>query len=94
PETPGQTGPQLPPFLYGFLALGVLASTGLVPDVLLAASESASLVLTGTAMAAIGLNLEPQALRRNGSRAVAAAAGGFGAAAAAAAAALWLAGLL
>lgn len=80
--------PRVPAFLAGFLLLGIAASTGLLPEVTISALETGSVVLTGTAMAAIGFGIDARALRRTGSRATVAAAAGFLLMAAVAAAAL------
>lgn len=75
--TPQSSGLTLPPFLLGFLALGAIASSGLLTPAQKDFLEAGSLILTGAAMAAIGLGIDPAALRKTGSRAVMTAAAGF-----------------
>jgi uncharacterized integral membrane protein (TIGR00698 family) len=55
-----------PPFLIGFLAVGVFASTGLIGESTAAGLQNASLILTAAAMAGIGLSTDLRALGRIG----------------------------
>jgi uncharacterized membrane protein YadS len=69
--------PLVPGFLLGFLLIGALNSTGLIPAAAATALQQGSLVLTAAAMAAIGLGVDPLVLRRTGARAALVAALGF-----------------
>ncbi|MER3490119.1 MAG: putative sulfate exporter family transporter [Meiothermus sp.] len=62
----GRRPPLLPPFLLGFIALGGLASLGLIPPELKGSLQTASQVLTATSMAAIGLGVDLRSLRGHG----------------------------
>lgn len=62
----GNRPPLLPPFLLGFLALGGVASLGLIPPELKSGLQTASQVLTAISMAAIGLGVDLKSLRGHG----------------------------
>lgn len=69
--------PALPGFLLGFLLVGAVNSAGLIPAAAGAQLQLGSALLTAVAMAAIGLQVDPAALRRTGGRAVLLAGAGF-----------------
>lgn len=69
--------PLLPGFLIGFLCVGALNSFGLVPLTMAQGLQLGSLILTTVAMAAIGLSVDMDALRRTGARSTLVAALGF-----------------
>ena len=71
--------PLLPGFLVGFLVLGVVNSLGVIPGPLVEGLETASVVLTATAMAGIGLGVDFGVLRRIGGGALRLATLGFAA---------------
>ena len=77
-SSPKTRPPLLPGFLIGFLALGALNSFGLIPRSLINILNPASVVLTTTAMAGIGLGVNFGVLRRIGGGAAALALLGFG----------------
>jgi uncharacterized integral membrane protein (TIGR00698 family) len=64
----------LPWFIVAFLALTALRSMGLIPDVVLPPIEVLVTALTLTAMAALGLSVDPRAVVRAGPRTAATAA--------------------
>ncbi|HEV7227054.1 YeiH family protein [Brevundimonas sp.] len=64
----------LPWFIVAFLALTALRSMGLIPDVFLPPLEVGVTALTLTAMAALGLSVDPRAVVRAGPRTAATAA--------------------
>jgi uncharacterized integral membrane protein (TIGR00698 family) len=64
----------LPWFIVAFLALTALRSMGLIPEVVLPAIEVLVTALTLTAMAALGLSVDPGAVVRAGPRTAATAA--------------------
>lgn len=68
----------LPPFLVGFLLVGIVNSLGLLPRELSGGMQTASLLLTAAAMAGIGLGVNFAVLRRLGGPAVLVSAAGFG----------------
>ncbi|GMA16052.1 putative sulfate exporter family transporter [Deinococcus metallilatus] len=70
--------PLLPPFLVGFLLVGVVSSTGLLPRPLTGAMQTASLLLTAASMAGIGLGVDFAVLRRLGGPALVVGSLGFG----------------
>ena len=63
---PVKRPPLVPGFLVGFLVLGLVNSLGLIPDGLVGVLETASVLLTATAMAGIGLGVDFGVLRRIG----------------------------
>lgn len=71
--------PLLPGFLLGFLLLGAARAVGVLPEGWVGPLSSASLLLTATAMAGIGLGVDPTGLRRAGGRALLLALAGFAA---------------
>ena len=76
-EAPGRRPPLhhlAPRFVVVFLALMGLRSAGLIPDVVLPPLEVIVTVLTLTAMAALGLGVDPRAVARAGPRTAATAA--------------------
>lgn len=79
PSTGGARAPALPPFVLGFLALGVATSTGLLPAAFVAAAATVGSLLTAVAMAAIGLGVDVRGLGAAGRSALALGAIGFGA---------------
>lgn len=58
----------LPPYLVAFLALAILRTTGVLPGGVVQPARVASHALTALAMAALGLSVEPGALRAVGWR--------------------------
>ncbi|EYB66826.1 hypothetical protein DEIPH_ctg066orf0006 [Deinococcus phoenicis] len=70
--------PLLPPFLVGFLLVGVVSSTGRLPEPLTAHLQTASLLLTAASMAGIGLGVDFAVLRRLGGPALGVGGLGFG----------------
>ncbi|GAA5533336.1 YeiH family protein [Deinococcus aluminii] len=70
--------PLLPAFLVGFLLVGVVSSTGLLPQPLTGAMQTASLLLTAASMAGIGLGVDFTVLRRLGGPALVVGSLGFG----------------
>ena len=62
----------VPWFILGFLALAGLRAAGLIPDAVLAASQTAAGVLTVLSMAALGLGVDVRMLSRAGLRVTAA----------------------
>jgi uncharacterized membrane protein YadS len=69
----------LPPFVLGFLALGAVTSTGLLPAAVVSAAALGGSLLTATAMAAIGLGVDVRGLGAAGRAALALGAIGFAA---------------
>ncbi len=67
----------VPAFLIGFLAVGAVNSTGILPPGLSSALQQLSVLLTTMAMAGIGLGVDLRAVRRVGARAMALGAIGF-----------------
>lgn len=65
----------LPPYLLAFLALSVLRTAGVIPAALIPGTRTASHVLTVAAMAALGLQVTPGAMREAGWRTAIAATG-------------------
>lgn len=63
----------VPWFIVGFLALAILRSLAIVPDVLLAPAEAATRILTVLSMAALGLGVDVKVVARSGKRVLAAA---------------------
>jgi uncharacterized integral membrane protein (TIGR00698 family) len=76
--------PPIPWFVIGFLALGIIGSTGIVPAGAKGLLSTASVFLMVVAMAAMGLNLDLSMVRRAGMRVVYAGLLGFAGLAAAA----------
>lgn len=70
--------PLLPAFLVGFLLVGVVSSSGLLPRALTAGMQTASLLLTAASMAGIGLGVNFAVLRRLGGPALLVGGLGFG----------------
>jgi uncharacterized integral membrane protein (TIGR00698 family) len=62
--------PPVPWFVIGFVVLGVVASTGILPAALKAALVTASIFSMTAAMAAMGLHTQLQMLRKAGLRVV------------------------
>lgn len=60
--------PLLPAFVVGFLLLAAINSTGLVPEVVVTADVALSKVLMAFGLAAVGLEVHVQQLRRVGGR--------------------------
>ncbi|MFN3265317.1 MAG: YeiH family protein [Deinococcales bacterium] len=58
--------PVLPPFLLGFLLLGVMSSFELLPQVVSSLAQTLSFACTAAAMAGIGLGVDFKAVRRVG----------------------------
>jgi uncharacterized integral membrane protein (TIGR00698 family) len=56
----------LPPYLVAFLLLAVLRTSGAMPETIASSAQRASHLLTVVSMAALGLAVEPAALRRVG----------------------------
>jgi uncharacterized integral membrane protein (TIGR00698 family) len=75
----GARPPLVPGFVVGFLTLGLLTSSGVLPAPLVAASAVAGTLCTAAAMAAIGLGVDGRALGRQGRQALALGAVGFAA---------------
>jgi uncharacterized integral membrane protein (TIGR00698 family) len=73
------SGPQnvFPVFLLGFLATGVLASSGFLPKSLLDVMQPASVLLTTAAMVGIGLSVDLRAIGRVGAKTIGIGAIGF-----------------
>lgn len=69
--------PPVPWFVVGFLALGVVASLGVIPSSVIALASTASVFLMTVAMAAMGLNTPLHLIKRAGLRALYAGALGF-----------------
>lgn len=69
--------PPIPWFVIGFLAMGVLASVGLLPLQATKSMSTASVFLMVTAMAAMGFNTSFQLMRQAGVRVIWAGAAGF-----------------
>ncbi|MGQ0646304.1 MAG: YeiH family protein [Gemmatimonadaceae bacterium] len=63
----------LPPYVLLFLALAMLRTLGLVPEFVMPPARAGSHALTTLAMAALGLSVEPGAIRTAGWRTAAAA---------------------
>jgi uncharacterized membrane protein YadS len=59
---------RVPGFLLAFLALAALASTGLIPAGLTPAIGDLATAMITVALAAVGLSIDPAALRRTGTR--------------------------
>lgn len=70
--------PLLPAFLVGFLIVGVVSSTGLLPKPLTDGMQTASLLFTAASMAGIGLGVDFAVLRRLGGPALVVGGLGFG----------------
>ena len=68
--TSGKRPPLVPLFVVGFLAMAVLASTGLVPGAVLAGSKVVQTAFLAAAMFALGCGVNLPALRRVGPRPV------------------------
>ena len=62
--------PLLPLFLIGFLAVGVINSTGLIPKEISSILQQISIYLTTAAMIGIGLSVDFRAVRSVGARAL------------------------
>lgn len=60
----------VPPFLAGFLIVGVANTVGLIPTGVAGAMQTASIILTAAAMAGIGLGVHLGVLRDIGGKAV------------------------
>ena len=69
----------LPPFVIGFVAMGALASSGVLGPWLVAAASLAGTFATAAAMAGIGLGLDLRALRGPGRAALVVGAASFAA---------------
>lgn len=63
----------LPPYLLAFIGLALLRTAGVVPDAIVGHARTGSHALTTVAMAALGLSVEPAALRAVGWRTAGAA---------------------
>ena len=70
--------PNVPKFLLGFLALGVVASLGVIPETATSAMTELSTLFTAVAMVGIGLGVDVAVLRRVGGGAVRLGVLGFG----------------
>lgn len=70
--------PPIPYFVLGFLALGGVASTGVIPAVVKDGISNASVFLMVMAMAAMGLNTHMEMVKKAGLRVVYAGLLGFG----------------
>jgi uncharacterized integral membrane protein (TIGR00698 family) len=69
--------PVLPPFLLGFLAVGLVNSLGWLPKEVSSLAQTLSIAFTAMAMAGIGLGVDLKAVRRVGIRALGVGAIGF-----------------
>ncbi|HEY9855234.1 MAG TPA: putative sulfate exporter family transporter [Stenomitos sp.] len=69
--------PPIPYFVLGFLALGAVASTGVIPTPVIAGLSNASIFLMVMAMAAMGLNTQMELVRKAGLKVVYAGLLGF-----------------
>ncbi len=69
--------PVLPPFLLGFLAVGLVNSLGWLPKEISALAQTLSIAFTAMAMAGIGLGVDLKAVRRVGIKALGVGAIGF-----------------
>jgi uncharacterized integral membrane protein (TIGR00698 family) len=73
----GERPPVLPPFLLGFLVVGLVNSTGWLPKDVSSLAQTLSIACTATAMAGIGLGVDLKAVRRVGVKALLVGAMGF-----------------
>jgi uncharacterized integral membrane protein (TIGR00698 family) len=69
--------PLLPPFLLGFLVVGLVNSLGWLPKEVSSLAQTLSIACTGMAMAGIGLGVDLKAVRRVGIKALGVGAIGF-----------------
>ncbi len=74
---PSQRPPVLPPFLLGFLAVGLVNSFGWLPKEVSSSAQTLSIAFTAMAMAGIGLGVDLKAMRRVGVKALGVGAIGF-----------------
>ncbi len=72
-----QRPPLLPPFLLGFLAVGLVNSLGWLPKEVSNLAQTLSIAFTAMAMAGIGLGVDLKAVRRVGIKALGVGAIGF-----------------
>ena len=70
PKSSLEHPPLLPSFLIGFLGVGVINSTGLLPKDISSVLQQLSIYLTTAAMIGIGLGVDFRAVRRVGARAL------------------------
>lgn len=75
--TAGESPPLLPPFLLGFLLVGLVNSFGVLPKEVSSLAQTLSIACTATAMAGIGLGVDLKAVRRVGVKALLVGAIGF-----------------
>jgi uncharacterized integral membrane protein (TIGR00698 family) len=73
----GERPPVLPPFLLGFLAVGLVNSFGVLPKEISSLAQTLSIACTAAAMAGIGLGVDLKAVRRVGVKALFVGALGF-----------------
>jgi uncharacterized integral membrane protein (TIGR00698 family) len=73
----GERPPVLPPFLLGFLAVGLVNSFGWLPKEVSSFAQTLSIACTAAAMAGIGLGVDLKAVRRVGVKALMVGAMGF-----------------
>lgn len=66
----------IPWFIFGFLLVSTLYSTGIVPDAVASLSVSIAYILMAMAMAGLGLNVRFNAFRQSGMKAFVAGVGG------------------
>ena len=74
---PSERPPVLPPFLLGFLAVGLVNSFGWLPKEVSSTAQTLSIAFTAMAMAGIGLGVDLKAMRRVGVKALGVGAIGF-----------------
>ena len=66
--TPGRIVRLIPWFLFGFLIVAAIASTGIVPAAATDAATTLSVFLVATALAGVGLSTDVRAIRTTGLR--------------------------
>jgi uncharacterized integral membrane protein (TIGR00698 family) len=76
-DNPSERPPVLPPFLLGFLAVGLINSLGWLPKEVSSIAQTLSIAFTAMAMAGIGLGVDLKAVRRVGVKALGVGAIGF-----------------
>jgi uncharacterized integral membrane protein (TIGR00698 family) len=74
---PSERPPVLPPFLLGFLVIGLVNSLGWLPKEISSLAQTLSIAFTAMAMAGIGLGVDLKTVRRVGIKALGVGAIGF-----------------